>query len=259
MGVNESSHSSDNRNPTAKEAKPEIEVLMEKEADEKDSRSVFPPQAKWIIYDKEDQPSDDEKNKRKFDVRIDIEEIESPKAAKSPKSPKEGNLAQKHIVEFYPYVEEGDGEDKRKHINERSIKRVQAATENTRYKDKNSPQTTKSQEPLYFGSLLQKNALMTVVNESYKKDPEIKVNPLMKSIPKNIEEQKQEEHEQNEERPYGLGFGKNPKLNSTRKKRRKKRNKRESPLQLNTNSFYDSNTSKKNIEENKEDDEASWI
>jgi hypothetical protein len=46
MGVNESSHSSDNRNPTAKEAKPEIEVLMEKEADEKDSRSVFPPQAK---------------------------------------------------------------------------------------------------------------------------------------------------------------------------------------------------------------------
>ena len=46
MGVNESSHSSDNRNPTAKEEKEENEVLMEKEVDKKDSRSVFPPQAK---------------------------------------------------------------------------------------------------------------------------------------------------------------------------------------------------------------------
>jgi hypothetical protein len=253
MGVDESSHSSDTRNHSAKEAKQEIEILMEKEADKKDSRNVFPPQVKGVTYDKEDQPSDDEENnKRKFDVRIDIERIESPIDAKSPN---EGKLAQKHIVEFYPYVEDGEGQDKHKHINEISLKRVQAATENTRYKDKNSPKTTKSQEPLHFGPLLQKNALMTIVNESYKKDPEVKVNPLMKSIPQNIEEQKQEEHEHHEEQPYGLGFGKNPKLISTRKKCRKKRNKRESPLQLNTNS-YDSAASK-NIEEDKEDDESS--
>lgn len=250
MGVNESSHSSDAKINTEEEPRKEDRLEVANKAEtKKDSKSLFFPQAKGLKSDKEDQSSIDE-NSVVNDVEINAEDINVPWTQKSPK---EGKLTHENIVEFYPYVEEGEGEDKRKQINQRSLQRVQAATENTRYKERNVNPNSKSQEPLFFGPLLQKNALMNVVNDTYKKDLDVKMNPLMKSIPDNNEEKKQDN---DEEQPYGLGYGKNPRLKSIQEEDKKKRIKHESALQLNVTSFYDSNTSKLE-EDNKEDDEAS--
>ena len=211
------------------------------------TKSSFYPQAKGLAASQEANSSiNDSKIVVSSDNTEDVQAQEVEKEPEEMKIPEENikaKLSHDHITQFYPYENNDGDESKEKVIKKTVLERVQTATENQRYKRRSQDLSAKKPEEPIFGSTIQRNALMNLKNKEHPK-----LNQLMNS-----------EENPGDVPPFGVGYGKNPRLKTITEEEKRARVKINEPLNLNVTSFYDSESSRIENIKAKEDQEAKEV
>ena len=205
-------------------------------------KSSFYPQAKGLnaIEDadssiQDSKIQDDSHEVQAEEVGKEQEEVELPLRNRE-------KLSHNHINRFYPYEEGITDESGERVIKQKSLERVKTATENRRYKNKSHDMQGKREDYEFTGPIIQKNALMNMKNVGSPK-----LNQLMKS------------GDYGEEPPYGIGYGKNPRLQAIKGQGKRHKKKKSGEIELNVTTFYDSNSSRIENQKAREDQEAEEI